>query len=105
MFFSEEITRAIMLIRANCLCSGFSGINPELVELLVSFINYGITPLVPEKGSVGASGDLAPFLSHIALCLIGEGEVTYKGEKLLSKTAIEKAGLKPCTLGRRTDYH
>src|SRR5690606_14573245 len=64
--FSKEVTRAIMLLRANCLASGFSGVTPDTVELLLDFLNEGITPIVPEKGSVGASGDLAP-LSHIAL--------------------------------------
>ena len=61
------------------MCSGYSGINPELVEMLINFINLEITPCVPEKGSVGASGDLAP-LSHIALCLIGEGDVEFEGK-------------------------
>src|SRR5690606_23533834 len=62
--FSRAITRAIMLLRANCLASGFSGVSIEAIELLLDFINHDITPVVPEKGSVGASGDLAP-LSHI----------------------------------------
>ena len=97
-FFSKEITRAIMLIRANCLCSGYSGINPELVEMLINFINLEITPCVPEKGSVGASGDLAP-LSHIALCLIGEGEVEFEGKVQKSSDVIQKLKLTPCTLG------
>jgi len=96
--FSKEVTRAIMLLRANCLISGFSGVEPKTVELLLDFLNFDITPIVPEKGSVGASGDLAP-LSHIALALIGEGEVEYQGKVIDSKTAIEKIGKKPAVLG------
>jgi histidine ammonia-lyase len=99
-FFSKDITRAAMLIRANCLCSGFSGINPYLVEMLLNFINLEITPRVPEKGSVGASGDLAP-LSHIALCLIGEGEVEFQGSIEKSSDVIKKLNLTPCTLGAK----
>ena len=96
--FSREVTRAIMLLRANCLSSGFSGVNPEIVQLLIDFINFGISPIVPEKGSVGASGDLAP-LSHIALSLIGEGEVEYRGKIVSSSYAIDSIGKKPATLG------
>lgn len=96
--FTREITRAIMVLRANCLATGFSGVNPEIVELLCDFINFGITPVVPEKGSVGASGDLAP-LSHIALALIGEGEVEYQGKIINSKFAIDHIGRKPAVLG------
>lgn len=96
--FSKEVTRAIMLLRANCLISGFSGVEPTTVELLLDFINEHITPVVPEKGSVGASGDLAP-LSHIALALIGEGEVEVDGKILSSKEAIAKIGKKPAVLG------
>lgn len=96
--FAREIVRAIMLLRANCLASGFSGVQIEALELLLDFINYGITPVVPEKGSVGASGDLAP-LSHIALALIGEGEVEFEGKILSSQFAIEQIGKKPVVLG------
>ncbi len=97
-YFSREITRAIMLLRANCLASGFSGVEPSLVQLLVDFLNHDITPLVPEKGSVGASGDLAP-LSHIALCLIGEGDVLFEGKIVSSRFAIDRIGKKPGVLG------
>jgi histidine ammonia-lyase len=96
--FSKEITRAIMLLRANCLISGYSGVEPKTVELLLDFLNYHITPVVPEKGSVGASGDLAP-LSHIALALIGEGEVEYEGKIVNSAFAIEHIKQKPAVLG------
>jgi len=96
--FSKEITRAIMLLRANCLISGFSGVEPTTVQLLLDFLNEHITPVVPEKGSVGASGDLAP-LSHIALALIGEGEVEVDGKIISSKEAITKIGKTPAVLG------
>lgn len=96
--FSREVTRAIMLLRANCLTSGFSGVEPSTVELLLDFLNNDITPVVPEKGSVGASGDLAP-LSHIALALIGEGEVEYQGKIVNSDVAIKTIGKKAAVLG------
>ncbi|HLE09697.1 MAG TPA: histidine ammonia-lyase [Bacteriovoracaceae bacterium] len=96
--FGREVVRAIMLLRANCLCRGFSGINPEIVELLLDFINHGITPVVFEKGSVGASGDLAP-LSHIALALIGEGEVEQEGKIIRADFAIESIKKRPAKLG------
>ncbi len=96
--FSREITRAIMLLRANCLASGFSGVSLSAIELILKFINHDITPVVPEKGSVGASGDLAP-LSHIALALIGEGEVIYDGKLVRSDFAIRDIGEEPVVLG------
>lgn len=96
--FSKSVTRAIMLLRANCLASGFSGVEPSIVELLIKFLNNDITPVVPEKGSVGASGDLAP-LSHIALALIGEGEVEFKGKIISSLEALSSIGEKPAVLG------
>lgn len=96
--FSRDITRAIMLSRANCLIQGFSGVTPETIALLLDFINYGIHPVIPEKGSVGASGDLAP-LSHIALALIGEGDVEYEGKVLRSDFAIHQIGKEPAKLG------
>lgn len=95
--FSKLVTRAIMILRANCLASGFSGVSLECIELLLDFLNHDITPLVPEKGSVGASGDLAP-LSHIALCLIGEGDVFYDGKKVRADFAINQIGKKPIEL-------
>jgi len=96
--FSREVTRAIMLLRANCLASGYSGVNPDAIQLLLDFLNEDIQPIVPSKGSVGASGDLAP-LSHIALCLIGEGEVIYEGKTVRSDFAIDQIGKKPVQLG------
>jgi histidine ammonia-lyase len=89
-----EVVRAVMLLRANVLLRSTSGVRPELVEALVAMINAGIVPLVPEQGSVGASGDLAP-LSHIALALIGEGEVLgASGAEPVAK-ALDAAGLRP----------
>ncbi|MBT3235015.1 MAG: histidine ammonia-lyase [Bdellovibrionales bacterium] len=96
--FSLNITRAIMLLRANCLARGNSGVDPSIVKLLLRFINHHITPVVPQKGSVGASGDLAP-LAHIALALIGEGEVNFNGKLVGSDFAIESIGQKPAQLG------
>ncbi|MBL7665376.1 MAG: histidine ammonia-lyase [Bacteriovoracaceae bacterium] len=96
--FSPEITRAIMLLRANCLAQGFSGVTPDAVELILDFLNYHIHPIVPQKGSVGASGDLAP-LSHIALALIGEGEVIFHGKRIHSLFAIEQIEKTPAILG------
>lgn len=96
--FSREVTRAIMLLRANCLASGYSGVNPDAINLLIDFLNHDIIPFVPSKGSVGASGDLAP-LSHIALCLIGEGQVTYEGKSVNSAFAISQIGKTPIVLG------
>ncbi len=96
--FSREITRAIMLLRANCLASGYSGVSLEAIQMILDFLNNDITPVVPEKGSVGASGDLAP-LSHIALALIGEGEVEFQGKVIRSNFAIDCIGKKPVKLG------
>ncbi len=93
----EEIVRGIMLLRANVLSRGYSGVREEVVELLLSLLNNEVTPFIPSQGSVGASGDLAP-LSHLALVLIGEGEAYYKGELLSGREALEKAGLKPISL-------
>lgn len=99
-YFDTPTTRAIMLIRANTLASGFSGIRCETLELLLEFLNRGIHPRIPEKGSLGASGDLAP-LAHMACPLIGEGEAEFGGEILSGKDALEKAGLKPVTLAAK----
>jgi histidine ammonia-lyase len=95
--FDEATSKAIILLRANALAKGFSGIRLEVVELLLDLLNKGITPVIPQQGSVGASGDLAP-LSHLALVLIGEGKAYYRGEMLSGKEALAKAGLKPVTL-------
>lgn len=94
---SEDAVRAIMLLRLNGLICGHSGITLETLTQLVNFINLGITPVVPEQGSVGASGDLCP-LSHIAAAMLGEGDVFYKGERLPALEALTRAGLKPVRL-------
>lgn len=96
--FSKKITRAIMLLRANCLSSGNSGVNPKLVQGILDLLNNDITPVVPSQGSVGASGDLAP-LSHIAICLIGEGEVVFENTKMPAIDALKKVNISPITLG------
>lgn len=94
---SREVTRALMLLRANTLAKGYSGIRLETLETLVQMINRGVHPIIPEKGSVGASGDLAP-LSHMVLVMMGEGEAEYQGETLSGKEALEKAGIQPIRL-------
>jgi histidine ammonia-lyase len=90
---SEPEVRAMMLLRANVLALGLSGIRPEVVELLCEMLNHRVHPLVPEKGSVGASGDLAP-LAHLALTLIGEGEAFLDGKRKESTEALKRAKLK-----------
>src|SRR5437588_1942036 len=94
---SETEVRAIMLLRANVLALGFSGIRPEVVGLLCEMLNARLHPVVPEKGSVGASGDLAP-LAHLALSLIGEGEVFFDGKRTPSGEALKRTKLKPVQL-------
>lgn len=96
----KDVTRALMLLRANTLAKGNSGIRLETLETLVQMINKRVHPMIPEKGSVGASGDLAP-LSHMTLVMIGEGEAEYKGEKLSGKEAMNKAGIPPVKLGSK----
>lgn len=92
-----EIVRAVMLLRANALCKGFSGIRRDTLETLVAMLNRGVHPIIPEKGSLGASGDLAP-LAHMVLVLIGEGEAWYEGERLPGGEAMRRSGIPPVTL-------
>src|SRR6202051_1979712 len=88
-------TRAMMLLRANSLSKGYSGVRGIVIDTLCEMLNRGVTPLVPSQGSVGASGDLAP-LAHLALALIGEGEcVDEKGERIVSADALRRAQIKP----------
>jgi histidine ammonia-lyase len=94
---SDAEVRAMMLLRANVLTLGFSGIRFEVIELLIEMLNRGVHPVVPEKGSVGASGDLAP-LAHLALALIGEGEAFYKQSRLSGGDALKQADLQPVQL-------
>ena len=94
---SEAESRAIVLLRANVLAKGYSGVRPELLELLIALLNESVHPVIPEKGSVGASGDLAP-LAHLALVVIGEGEAIYRGERMAGAEAMRRAGLTPIAL-------
>ena len=93
----EDEVRAVLVLRANVLALGYSGVRPSLVELLAELLNARIHPVVPELGSVGASGDLAP-LSHLALVAIGEGEAWYEGERIPGAEALRRAGLRPAVL-------
>ena len=88
--YSEEQVRGMMLLRANALCVGISGVRPVLVKTLLEMLNRGVTPFVPQKGSLGASGDLAP-LSHMGLVLLGRGEAYYHGQLLSGAEAMQKA--------------
>jgi histidine ammonia-lyase len=97
---SEPEVRAMMLLRANVLVLGLSGIRPEVVEMLCEMLNHRVHPVVPEKGSVGASGDLAP-LAHLALSLIGEGEAFFGGKRMESNQALKRAKLKPVKLAAK----
>ncbi len=90
----QEETRAMMLLRANSLAKGFSGVRPDVIDLLCSMLNHGVHPVVPSQGSVGASGDLAP-LAHLALAMIGEGEAWYENARIKSADALACAGIKP----------
>lgn len=94
--FSEDVTRAMMLLRANAFASNYSGPRIELVERLIDFLNAGLHPVIPQKGSVGASGDLAP-LAHMAgaVCGFAEAEMIYKGRRMPARDAIAKAGFDP----------
>ena len=92
---STEVVRAMLLLRAQSLSFGYSGIRLQVIELILECLNHGIHPIIPSQGSVGASGDLAP-LSHMALTFIGEGKAEYQGSILSSRKALEKAGLKAC---------
>jgi len=96
----EATARAVMLIRANTLAKGHSGVRVQTVERLLDLINAGVHPRIPEKGSLGASGDLAP-LAHMALVLVGQGEATYQGELLPGAEALQRAGLEPLTLSAK----
>jgi histidine ammonia-lyase len=93
----REVVRGMMLIRANVLAKGLSGIRPVVAERLCEMLNRGVTPVVPSQGSVGASGDLAP-LAHIALVLIGEGEAEFAGARLPGGEAIARAGIETIEL-------
>src|SRR5947199_1519038 len=92
-----EVVRSMMLLRANTLIKGNSGIRPEIPELIVALLNKRVHPYIPQKGSVGASGDLSP-LSHIALVLMGEGKAEYRERWVSGRQALQRVGLHPIQL-------
>ena len=98
--YPTEVVRGAMLLRINALARGNSGVRLETLETLVNMLNKGVHPVVPQKGSLGASGDLAP-LSHIVLVMLGEGEAEYKGEVMSGKAAMEKAGINTIELSAK----
>ena len=93
----EAVVRAMLLVRANTLAMGYSGVRPELVQLLLAMLNKRVHPRIPAQGSLGASGDLAP-LAHLSLVVIGEGEAYYEGELVDGRIALTRAGLTPLEL-------
>ena len=96
----DEVVRAMMLLRTRTLAQGLSGVRPEVVDLLMALLNHGITPVVPEHGSLGCSGDLAP-LAHVAMALMGEGEVVASGASRPAAEALADAGLHPVELAAK----
>ena len=94
----DDVVRAIILLRAHVLALGHSGVRPLVIETLLAHLNAGILPVIPEKGSVGASGDLAP-LSHLALTLVGEGRVRFKGQEMPTGRALKATGIAALKLG------
>ncbi len=92
-----EVVRAMLLLRANALAKGYSGVRAIVVERLLDFLRHDLLPVIPSRGSVGASGDLAP-LAHLALALLGEGDVFYRKERLSAREALRQAGLDPLEL-------
>ncbi|MET3289978.1 UNVERIFIED_CONTAM: histidine ammonia-lyase [Brevibacillus sp. OAP136] len=95
--YPQEVVRAMMVLRINALSKGFSGIRPETLTLLLAMVNKGVHPIIPQQGSLGASGDLAP-LAHMVLVMLGRGEAEYKGQRLPGKDALQAAGLSPIRL-------
>ena len=96
----DEVVRAMMLLRARTLALGYSGARPLVAQGMVDLLNAGISPVVPEYGSLGASGDLAP-LAHGALALLGEGEVDHDGRRRPAANALADAGLEPIVLAEK----
>ena len=98
--FAPPVVRAMLAIRINTLMKGHSGIRPAVLEALAAMLNAGVVPVVPRKGSVGASGDLAP-LSHLAIVLLGGGEAFFDGDRLPGAEALQRAGLAPVKLSHK----
>lgn len=94
----EDITRMILVAKANSLAKGFSGCRTVIVQRLIDLYEKDVLPVIPAHGSVGASGDLAP-LAHVALVLLGEGEAVFEGQRMSGAEALKRAGLEPVTLG------
>src|SRR6185369_8286718 len=94
---SERVVRAMMLLRANVLAKGYSGSRVVVIQTLLRMLNARVHPVIPSRGSVGASGDLAP-LAHLALAAIGEGEVVYEGKRVPAAEALQSVGIEPLTL-------
>jgi histidine ammonia-lyase len=99
-FMADSTVRLMMVLKINSLARGFSGIRLSVIQLLIDMVNAGLYPCIPEKGSVGASGDLAP-LAHMVLPLIGEGEICYQGQIYDAKEALALVGLQPLTLAAK----
>lgn len=97
---SAAETRAMICLRANVLAKGFSGVRPVVIETLLELLNRGVHPVIPARGSVGASGDLAP-LAHLAMVAIGEGEAVYQHERMTGGEALRRAGITPLALAAR----
>ncbi|MDP5275961.1 histidine ammonia-lyase [Chengkuizengella axinellae] len=98
--FPEQVSRMMTLLRANALLKGFSGVRPVVIERLLQLVNAQIHPVIPQQGSLGASGDLAP-LSHLALVLVGEGKVFYKGKQMEAISALVQEKITPITLSAK----
>jgi len=96
----DDMVRLMMVLKINSLARGFSGIRLSVIQALIELVNAGICPWIPAKGSVGASGDLAP-LAHMSLTLLGEGKARYRGQWLPAREALEQAGLSPVTLAAK----
>ncbi|CCF15531.1 histidine ammonia-lyase [Brevibacillus laterosporus GI-9] len=98
--YPTEVVRAMMILRINALSQGFSGIHLKTLQLLVEMCNRGVHPIIPQQGSLGASGDLAP-LAHMVLVMLGKGEAEYQGKRMSGKDALQKANLTPVRLGAK----
>jgi len=98
--FPEDVVRAVVLLRANALAKGYSGVREQLITFLLELLNRQVCPFIPSQGSVGASGDLAP-LAHLALVVVGEGECLQDGERVPSRSALEDVGIEPLTLASK----